>query len=358
MSDIPHKPLRRGWTTGACAAAAAKAAWAALVSGDFSDPVTIILPGGLATRFDLEAAHLDGDTATVSIIKDAGDDPDVTHRAEIIVTVERMAAGQGVVFAAGEGVGTVTLAGLPTPKGEAAISPGPRGYIISNLVAVTGLTPDVRVTVGVKDGVRLAEKTLNARLGIIGGLSILGTTGVVIPYSCAAWVASIHRGIDVARTAGLTHLAAATGRTSEQAIQSQLGLPDQAMLDMGDFAGAVLKYLRRHPVERLTIAGGVGKLFKLGCGHMDLHSARSRAETTQVEALLRDIAADDQLIAAAQAAPGVAALIPLAQAAGLPLAETIASRARAVALATLSGETQVDVAVYDRAGRLLAYVGG
>ena len=121
----------------------------------------------------------------------------------------------------------------------------------------------------------LAQKTLNGRLGIVGGLSILGTTGVVVPFSCAAWIHSIHRGIDVARAAGLDHVAAATGSTSERTVRELYALPDMALLDMGDFAGGTLKYLRRHPVPRVTLAGGFAKLAKLAQGHLDLHSARS-----------------------------------------------------------------------------------
>lgn len=354
MSD--DAPLRRGWTTGACAAGAARAAWQGLLTGVFPDPVPVALPHDVGTVFALHAARHDGDSATVSIIKDAGDDPDVTHQAEIIVTVRRLPAGSGVRFAAGEGVGTVTLPGLPTPVGEPAITPGPRGYIAANLRAVAG-DADVLVTIGVTNGRQLAEKTMNARLGIVGGLSILGTTGVVIPYSCAAWVASIHRGIDVARAGGLTHVAAATGRTSEQAIQKMFDLPDSALLDMGDFAGAVLKYLRRHPVERLTLAGGIGKLFKLGCGEMDLHSSRSTADGNRLRTLLRDLGADAALLEAVAASPGVAGVAQLAAAAGLPFAEAVAARAREVALASLSGDTAVDVAVFDRAGVLLAHTG-
>ncbi|NEE50083.1 cobalt-precorrin-5B (C(1))-methyltransferase, partial [Streptomyces sp. SID8455] len=116
----------------------------------------------------------------------------------------------------------------------------------------------------------IARSTWNGRLGILGGLSILGTTGVVVPYSCSAWIDSIRRGVDVARAAGLTHVAGCTGSTSEKTVAAEYGLPDMALLDMGDFAGAVLKYVRRHPVARLTICGGFAKLSKLAAGHLDL----------------------------------------------------------------------------------------
>src|SRR4029077_9971928 len=132
---------------------------------------------------------------------------------------------------------------------------------------------DLVVTIAIPDGERLAEKTMNARLGIVGGLSVLGTTGIVVPYSCSSWIHAIQRGIDGARAAGFEHIAAATGTTSERAVQRLYGLPEAALIDMGDFAGGTLKYLRRHPVPRLTLAGGFAKLAKLAPGHLALHSS-------------------------------------------------------------------------------------
>ncbi len=127
-------------------------------------------------------------------------------------------------------------------------------------------------------GEKIAERTLNGRLGIVGGLSILGTTGVVVPFSCSAWIHSIHRGIDVARAAGLDHVAGATGSTSEAAVAALYGLPETALIDMGDFVGGMLKYLRHHPVPRVTVAGGMAKMTKLGQGLLDLHSRRGEVD--------------------------------------------------------------------------------
>ena len=146
---------------------------------------------------------------------------------------------------------------------------------------------DVSVAIAIPDGRRLARQTMNGRLGIVGGLSVLGTSGIVKPYSCAAWIASIRQGIDVAAAAGAPHLAAATGRVSEQAAQALYGLDEAALIDMGDFAGATLKLIRRKPVPRLTIAGGFGKISKLADGHMDLHSQRSSVDR---EGLVRRLA--------------------------------------------------------------------
>ena len=255
------KPLRRGWTTGACATAATKAALIGLWGGSIPEKVTITLPKGGTPTFDLAETALGPGWAEAAIVKDAGDDPDVTHRAMIRVRVA--ASAGGVTFAAGHGVGTVTKPGLPIEVGEPAINPVPRAMmdeVVAEVASDYGKTPDIAITVSVDNGAELALKTWNPRLGIIGGLSILGTTGIVRPFSCAAWIASIHRGIDVARAEGLTHVSGCTGATSEKVVQSLYGLPDGAMLDMGDFVGGLGKYLRRHPVDRLTIGGGIGKI--------------------------------------------------------------------------------------------------
>ncbi|MGI4809930.1 MAG: cobalt-precorrin-5B (C(1))-methyltransferase CbiD, partial [Janthinobacterium lividum] len=171
---MERNSLRRGWTTGACATAAAKAAYAALRTGHFPDPVEITLPGGATACFALAETALDTDGASAAVVKDAGDDPDVTHGALIRVGVRLLPPGSGIVFLAGPGVGTVTRPGLPIPPGEPAINPMPRQMICDALSEIGGPV-DVQVTIGVDNGERLATKTLNGRLGIVGGLSILGT---------------------------------------------------------------------------------------------------------------------------------------------------------------------------------------
>jgi len=355
-------PLRRGWTTGACAAAAARAAYAALLTGTFPDPVTIRLPRGQRPSFALALKKLEPGRARAGIVKDAGDDPDVTHGALVVAELAWAAPGSGIGFAAGDGVGTVTRPGLPLAVGEPAINPAPRAMIreaLADLAEANGAPPpDLRVTIAIPGGERLAEKTMNARLGIVGGLSILGTTGVVVPYSCASWIHAIHRGIDVARAAGLEHIAAATGAVSERAVQRLYNLPDHALIDMGDFAGGMLKYLRRHPVARLTIAGGFAKLAKLAAGHLDLHSARSRVDSAALAAMLGELGAEAPVVAAARTAAGAAEVLALAGPAREALARLVALRAREVALATLSGRTAVELAIVDRAGAFLARVGG
>ncbi|HEX6978442.1 MAG TPA: cobalt-precorrin-5B (C(1))-methyltransferase [Alphaproteobacteria bacterium] len=354
------RQLRKGWTTGACAAAAARAAYEALLTGRFPDPVTIVLPRGQRPSFALAHRAIADGAATAGVIKDAGDDPDVTHGALILVTVSHGAPGSGIAFRAGEGVGTVTRAGLPLAVGEPAINPGPRAMIaqaIRDAAAQFGGSGDAVVTVSVPGGAALAEKTLNGRLGIVGGISILGTTGIVVPYSCAAWIHSIHRGIDVARAAGLDHVAAATGSTSEAAIKAMYALPDMALIDMGDFVGGTLKYLRNHPVPWLTIAGGFGKLAKLAAGHLDLHSSRSRVDPADLATVLEELGAAPHVVADARAAASAGDVLTLAAAARLDLAGAVARRARDVALAALAGGIALDVVVFDRQGRMLGRAG-
>jgi len=340
-------PLRRGWTTGACATAAAKSACAALLTGDFPDPVTITLPNGATTAFTLAEATRTETTATAAIVKDAGDDPDVTHGALIRVTLSPAPPGSGLIFRAGEGVGTITRPGLPIPPGEPAINPVPRAMIRTALTEIAGPDPDFIVEIAIPGGETLAERTLNARLGIVGGLSILGTTGIVIPFSCAAWIDSIHRGIDVARASGLTHIAGATGRTSERAVQTLHALDDVALIEMGDFVGGMLKYLRRHPLPRVTIAGGVAKITKLAQGRLDLHSKRHAVDRAALAALA------PALTAPIMEANTIAEILTLAQTSGIDLGTTIADAAWHTAATVLAGTgTTLDIVIFDREGRL------
>lgn len=280
-ADRPDGQLRRGWTTGACATAATKAALTALLTGAFPDPVTVRLPRGQTPSFALALEEAGDGFARAGIIKDAGDDPDVTHGATVIATVRLGPPGRGISFRAGEGVGTITRPGLPVAPGEPAINPVPRAMmreVVEALCAAHGRPADVEITLSVPGGERIAARTWNPRLGIVGGISILGTTGIVHPYSCSAWIHSIRSGIDVARANGIGHVIGATGSTSERAARRLHDLPDFAVLDMGDFAGGMLKYLRAHPVARLTVAGGFAKMAKLAQGALDLHSARSQVD--------------------------------------------------------------------------------
>jgi cobalt-precorrin-5B (C1)-methyltransferase len=349
-------PLRRGWTTGTCAAAAAKAAFAALLSGEFPDPVAVTLPRGERPSFALAMTRKDDGTATAGVVKDAGDDPDVTHGALVCATVRLGAPGTGVTFRAGEGVGTVTRAGLPVAPGEPAINPVPRRMIADAIAEVAAATAraddapiDVEVEIAIPGGEALAAKTLNGRLGIVGGLSILGTTGIVVPYSCSAWIHSIHSGIDVARAAGLTQIAGSTGANSEAAVQKLYDLPDIALIDMGDFVGGMLKYLRRHPLPRVTIAGGVAKMTKLAQGLTDLHSKRGEVDFAALAALAAAAGGAAPLCTGIAAANTAAEAFTLARGEGLALGDAVARAARATAAGVVAGrDIAVEIVLFDR----------
>ena len=355
MTDAAPRPttdpatgLRRGWTTGACAAAATKAALARFWGGAFPDTVSLVLPRGEVPVFDVTATRAGDGWAEAGVVKDAGDDPDVTHGVTVIARVA--ASAGGLVFRAGEGVGHVTKPGLPIAVGDPAINPVPRAMmdeVVAAAAAEHGRAPDIEITVSIPGGAQIAARTWNPRLGIVGGLSILGTTGVVRPFSCAAWIASIHRGIDVAVASGTPHVAGCTGATSERVVQGLHGLPDHAMLDMGDFAGGLLKYLARHPVPRLTIGGGIGKLTKLGQGAVDLHSGRSQVDL----AALAEAVGDPGI---ADAATALDAL----RIGGAVVADHVAVAALAAVERRLDGTgIAVDVVVIDRAGAIVARAG-
>jgi cobalt-precorrin-5B (C1)-methyltransferase len=350
-------PLRRGWTTGTCAAAAAKAAFAALVTGEFPDPVEVTLPRGERPSFALAMTWVDGDAAIAGVVKDAGDDPDVTHGALVCATVRVGAPGSGVTFKAGEGVGTVTRAGLPIPPGEPAINPVPRQMIreaIADVAAAAGHAADAEVEISIPGGKALAAKTLNGRLGIVGGLSILGTTGIVVPYSCSAWIHSIHSGIEVARAAGLTHIAGATGASSETGVQKLYDLPEIALIDMGDFVGGMLKYLRRHRVPRVTIAGGVAKMTKLAQGLTDLHSKRGAVDLAELANIAAAAGGSAQLCERIIAANTTAEAFAHAQAEGIALGDMVAQAARETAAKVVTGhDIAIEIVVFDREQNLV-----
>jgi cobalt-precorrin-5B (C1)-methyltransferase len=376
-----RQPLRYGYTTGACATAASLAAAWRLLVGDERDPVEITLPRGQRPLFRLEYCRLTATGAEAATIKDAGDDPDVTHGALIFAQVA-LSEPPGVRFHAGPGVGTVTRPGLPIPVGEPAINPTPRRMIAEHLLGLASghgyqspsplvgegwggggerLRPryhgGFEVSIGIENGEELAQKTLNPRLGIIGGLSILGTTGIVRPFSCSAYIASIQQAIEVARANGLTHIVACTGAASEHTLRSHYALPDMALIEMGDFVGAVLKHLRRVPIPRLTLAGGFGKISKLAVGHLDLHSRGSSVDLALLAVEAAALGADAGLQDAMRSANTSQQALALARAAGLPLGDRICVMARDQARAILPPEVAVEVWATDREGRPVGRAG-
>lgn len=352
-------PLRSGLTTGSCATATSLAAARLLLTGQASDAVQITLPKGKVVQMRLEFCRLLDDGAEAGTLKDAGDDPDVTHGALLYSRV-RLQAQPGVRFVAGSGVGTVTRPGLVLAVGEPAINPVPRKMMtehLQRLAEEAAYAGGFEVTVNVRDGEKLALKTMNPRLGIIGGLSILGTSGIVRPFSCAAYIASIHQGIDVARTNGYLHIAACTGNASEDTMRQYYNLPEIALIEMGDFVGAVLKHLRKVPVDKLSICGGFGKISKLAAGHMDLHSRHSSIDLPQLAGWAAAIGADAELQAAIIQANTSQQALALAHAAGVALGDAVCAHARAFAQTIVPPQVQVEVFAIDRQGGIVGQAG-
>ncbi|MET0949727.1 MAG: cobalt-precorrin-5B (C(1))-methyltransferase CbiD, partial [Pseudomonas sp.] len=213
------------------------------------------------------------------------------------------------------------------------------------------------ITVSVEGGEALALKTMNPRLGILGGLSILGTSGIVRPFSCAAYIASIHQGIDVAKTNGYLHIAACTGNASEDTMRRHYQMPDIALIEMGDFIGAVLKHLRKVPVNKLSICGGFGKISKLAAGHMDLHSRHSSIDLPQLARWAADAGADDALQQAIRACNTSQQALAISAALGIALGDVVCQHALDFARSVVPAQVQVEVFAIDRQGGIVGQAG-
>jgi cobalt-precorrin-5B (C1)-methyltransferase len=285
-AKVRKQALRTGWTTGTCAAAAAKAAATALSTGRAQRTVEIALPDGRRVRFDVDTCVVSQAQAEAVVVKDAGDDPDVTHGARLTATV-RWRDEPGVELDGGVGVGVVTKPGLGLEVGGPAINPVPRQMITQSVgEAVDTAGRGVRVIISVPDGERMARKTTNARLGIIGGISILGTTGIVRPFSTASWRASVEQAISVLAAQGGDTLVLATGGRTEQAAMTILPeLAEVSFVEVGDFTGAALRRAAEHRLARVVFVGMAGKLTKLAAGVLMTHYTRSKVSLD----LLKDI---------------------------------------------------------------------
>jgi len=355
-AETPPK-LRSGLTTGCCATACCVAAAELLLAGRELQRVEVTLPRGQRVNLTIEQLYRSAQSVCATTIKDAGDDPDVTHGARVFVQLRLCA--EGIHFRAGEGVGEVTRTGLLLAVGEPAINPVPRQMMRDHLLALAKehvYEGGFEVTVGVENGAALALKTMNPRLGIIGGLSILGTTGIVRPYSCSAYIASIRQGIDVASSNGYQHLAASTGSSSEAFIRDHYQLPEIALIEMGDFVGALLKHLKKNPVAKISICGGFGKLTKLACGHLDLHSKRSQIDFERLALWAQELGAEADLLAEIGTANTSIEVLQACQAAGIDLAAKVCAEAQKVAQGQVLAETRVEIWAVDRLGVLVGVV--
>lgn len=296
--------LRHGYTTGACAAAAAKGAALMLAQQEQVADVIIGLPAGLSATFALNGQTFDNESASCYVVKDAGDDPDVTNGAEVHARVwflpgENNAA---VRIAGGIGIGKATKPGLAVAPGEWAINPVPRRMIAE---AVGEAFPShaarraLKVEISIPDGEERARRTLNARLGIAGGLSILGTTGIVHPISAKAWTDTIDAALDVAKACGCRTVVLSTGRTSEMAAQKHLAsslLPEEAFIMMGDHIAHAMRSCLSRGFRQPLIACQFAKLLKIACGHENTHAAASELDLRSLSRWAKDARLPDPII--------------------------------------------------------------
>lgn len=314
MDKSSPRGTRTGFTTGACSAAAARAAAIGLAQGQVPAAIESLLPNGSRISFLVQDGRCDERTAHAVVVKFAGDDPDCTDGAHLTVDLRLLPHQPGtLVYRAGEGVGTVTMPGLGLEVGGPAINPVPRQNILDNIrEAAPGLLAEhgLEITISVPGGQDMARKTTNARLGILGGISILGTTGIVKPYSTAAWRASVVQGIQVAATLGHGVVALTTGGRTESFAMAELRqerpeLPAACFVQMGDFLRYALDEVVAQGIRLVVLGVMVGKLTKIAQGETITHANRAEVDTDLVARLARDIGAseaDCQAIAQAETA--------------------------------------------------------
>jgi cobalt-precorrin-5B (C1)-methyltransferase len=354
--------MRTGYTTGACATAATRAALLALLDGQAPVTVSITLPIGTRATFAVHSCehHSDG-SITASVIKDAGDDPDVTHGAQLCATVSWLAT-PGIQLDGGVGVGRVTKPGLGLEVGSAAINPVPRAMIegvIRELCRDRHEARGVSVIISVPDGQERARKTLNERLGIIGGISILGTTGIVKPYSTAAYKASISKAIDVAIACGCReHLLLTTGSRSEKFGRRYIPLPEEAYIQMGEFTGYALRDCAAKGVRRVTLVGMVGKLSKIGDGRMQTHVAGAGVDLESMAEAARACGASEEIVAQVLQANTARHFQELMLEHNIRgVFDVICQRARRASQAYTTHALDIDVLMCDFDGSILGYAG-
>lgn len=300
MEKTVKRGTRTGFTTGACSAAAARAAVLGLVNGAVPETVESVLPNGQLVIFTVLDARCDATSAHAMIIKDAGDDPDCTDKAHLTADVRLLRDQPGtVLLVGGFGVGTVTMPGLGLAVGGSAINPVPRRNIEDNVRAVAAdllLDAGIEVTISVPQGLEMAKKTLNARLGILGGISILGTTGIVKPYSTSAYRASVVQGVQVAATIGQEKglgvvVLTTGGRTETFAMKERPDLPQACFVQMGDFLRYALDTAVTQGLRQVVIGGMVGKLTKIAQGETITHAGRADVDTGLLAELAASIGA-------------------------------------------------------------------
>lgn len=296
---MSEKPLRHGYTTGATATAATRAALIGLMTGKIPQEVVITIPAGEQVCFEVVDGSVDNGEATAVCIKDGGDDPDATHGARILSTVRLQR--EGITIDGGIGVGRVTKPGLPVPIGEAAINPVPRKMIHDIAVKTlleSSVSSGVHIVISVPDGEEIAKKTLNARLGIIGGISILGTRGIVVPFSTSAYKASIVQGMNVARLTGHKEVVLTTGGRSEKYAMAMFPqFAEEVFVEMGDFVGFSLKEAKRQNFEKVYLVGMMGKFSKVAQGIMMVHAKSAPVDFHFLARVAKEAGANETLLA-------------------------------------------------------------
>ena len=334
--------LRTGWTTGTCATAAAKAATVGLEEGSPPDVVEVGLPDGRRVAFPVE---VEAPNRCV-VVKDAGDDPDCTDGARLTAEVVR-APGPETELRAGPGVGTITMPGLGLAVGAPAINPVPRQMILTGLAEVTA--EPLLVTFSVPGGELMAAKTSNARLGIVGGISILGTTGVVRPFSTAAYRASVVQQIDVAAAQGEAEIVLSTGARSERAAMALRPNSSQVcFVEVGDFTGIALRRAAAAGMRSVLFVGMAGKIAKLAAGVMMTHFHRSKVDGELLTAVAREAGAPSAVVDAATETATARHFFEVCVVHGAvaPL-QILCERARASCEAHAGGRLRVEVVLVD-----------
>jgi cobalt-precorrin-5B (C1)-methyltransferase len=354
-AKVRQGPLRSGWTTGTCASAAARAAALLLVGGEPQTQVDVALPSGNRVGFAVERCELlRPGRAEAVVVKDAGDDPDVTHGAHLTATVA-WRDEPGIALHGGVGVGVVTKPGLGLEVGGPAINPVPRAMITQAVGEVVDVAArGVDVTISVPDGELRARKTTNAKLGIIGGISILGTTGIVRPFSTASWRASVEQAVSVAAAQGERAIVLCTGgRTEKGAMALIPSLPDVCFVEVGDFTGAALRRAVEAGMDRAVFVGMVGKLTKLAAGVLMTHYTRSKVDTGVLADITAAVGAPAELVAEVAGANTARHAYELWDAAGLlvPAGLLLCTQVADVLARFSEGRLAAEVALVDFTGR-------
>lgn len=334
------KLLRRGYTTGTCAAAAGQAAVLAL-KGQEPKEVEVILPGGENLFVEIKGIERCGEQAKAWVIKDGGDDPDVTDGARIEASARFLP--EGVVVRGGKGVGVVTKPGLAVSPGQPAINPVPLGMIQENVAAVLPLECGAEVTISVPDGERLAKQTMNPQLGVVGGISILGTTGIVEPMSEEAFKMALIPQLEIAKCAGCKVLLLTPGRRGVRCAVESIGVPAEAVIMTSNFIGFILEECQRRGFQQLVLWGHAGKLVKVAAGVFQTHNRVADGRAEVVAAMAGARGAGSKLIKDILDAPTVEAMVAVLKKAGLEIVwSDLAERVSQRVIAYLQRSPQVD----------------